>query len=291
MSQLLSLPIPPRPAEFTPTGAPPGVAVDLTAFKAFRNGEPTSDPWWPTRTKISPRLALVHTNGASKEGKLASQANWANSAPANTHPHYSVNAPQPTKFVPTDREGIGNYKASKFSIVIETADAGWPDPGHLGGFLYDHAEIVARILAYESIVWGFPLGYPTTWDGTGVGCHTEPFGYPNWTNVPGKPCPGETKKRQVRDEILPRARQIRAAWLEPTEPKPPIPPEDDMARLPKARVRGKAKQWYLFPVSPETNVELDTATDAPFVLDLTPQQIAQLEAHLGYPLAPTKDGS
>jgi hypothetical protein len=216
---LTDAPIPPRP-EFSPFGAPPGVAVDFTAFKAFNSsGQTISAPWWQTRLVIKPRLALVHTNGASKEGNLASQVNWANSSPNNTHPHFAVNAPQPTKFVPSDRKGIGNYRVSDWSIVIETADAGWPTPGNAGGFLYDHAEIVARILAYESIVAdllgsSMPLQYPGRWDGAGVGCHTEPFGYPYWTNSSGKACPGATKKAQVRDEILPRARQIRAAWLD-----------------------------------------------------------------------------
>jgi hypothetical protein len=223
---LLDLPIPPKPTGFSPHGAPPGVAGNFTAFKAFRNGEITVDPWWPTRAVIRPRLLLIHTNGASKEGKLPSQVNWANSAPANTHPTYSVNAPQPTKFVPSDREAIGNYRVSKWSLVVETADAGWPTPGHAGDFLYDHAEIVARIVAYESIVAdllgsSMPIGYPGQWDGAGVACHTEPFGYPYWTNSVGKPCPGDTKKATVRNEILPRARQIRAAWLNPA----PIPPE------------------------------------------------------------------
>lgn len=211
--------------EFSPFGAPPGVAVDFQAFKAADGSE-----WYKTRSLMKPRLQLVHTNGASREGKIPSQIAWANSINPETgkldrtHPHYCVNAPQPTKFVPSNREGIGNYKASDWSIVIETADAGWPTPGNLGGFLYDHAEIVARILAYESIVAdllgsSMPLDYPKTWDGAGTACHTEPFGYPYWTNSVGKPCPGDTKKSQVRSLILPRARVLRAAWLNPQPPE------------------------------------------------------------------------
>lgn len=221
---LLDLPIPPRPTEFSPFGAPPGVATNFTAFKAYDSaGQITSNPWWQTRLVIKPRLQLVHTNGASREGSLQSQINHANNGPNTTHPHYAVNAPQPTKFVPSDRKGIGNYRVADWSIVIETADAGWPTPGNAGGFLYDHAEIVARILAYESIVAELlgstmPLTYPDRWDGDGSACHTEPFAYPYWSNSIGKACPGDTKKRQVRDEILPRARQIRAAWLaDPSE--------------------------------------------------------------------------
>lgn len=217
---LTDAPIPPRPAEFTPFGAPPGVSVDFHAF--------TDDhgmPWWTSRPKITPRLQLVHTNAASVEGSLQSQINWGNAGRyTNTHPHYAINAPRPTKLVPTDRRGIGNSTApelrpehgnvSDWSIVIETADAGTKARPDVGPFLYDHAELVARILAYESIVHDIPLEYPDEPTEAGTACHTEPFGYPWWTSVKGKTCPGKFKKAQMREDILPRARQIRAAWTE-----------------------------------------------------------------------------
>lgn len=219
---LVGDPIPPRPAAFTPEGAPPGVAVDFTALK-----DEAGRPWHLGRPVIEPRLTLVHTNGASVEASLQSSINHGNRAPANTKPHYCVNRPQPTKLVPSNRRAIANatvdaYQGSygdvsMFSIAIETADAGWPTPGDAGGFLADHAEIVARILAYESIVWDIPLEYPSAWHGAGTACHTEPFEYPFWTLYRGKACPGREKKRQVREEILPRAREIRAAWLAPEE--------------------------------------------------------------------------
>lgn len=209
--------------DFSPHGAPPGVAVNFSAMRGADGKD-----WYRSRPIIWPRLQLVHTNGASREGSLQSQINHANANPAaNTHPHYAVNAPQPTKLVPSNRKGIGNYKVADWSLVIETADAGWPTPGNLGGFLYDHAEIVARILAYESIVSdslgvSMPLDYPNTWNGAGTAAHTEPFAYPYWSNSVGKACPGDTKKSQLRQLILPRARVLRAAWLNPQ------PPEDDL---------------------------------------------------------------
>lgn len=252
---LLNNPIPPKPSNFTPEGAPPGVAINYSAFRG-----PAGD-WYKDRRIIRPRLQLVHTNAAGGEGSLQSQINWANaSSSGNTHPHYCVNAPRPTKLVPTNRRAIANATVdsvqgsygdvSLFSIAIETADAGWPNPGESGGFLYDHAEIVARILAYESITWGIPLVYPTAWHGAGTGTHSEPFGYPYWTLFRGKTCPGREKKRQIREQILPRARQIVMAWMigKPTPtpiptpiPKPtptptpaplpaPTPPEEDEMR-------------------------------------------------------------
>src|SRR3546814_7074446 len=81
-----------------------------------------------------------------------------------------------------------------WSIVIETADEGYPTPGEAGGFIGDQVEMVAQILAYESILHAIPLRYPTEWWGAGSACHTEPYGYPYWTNASGKVCPGRTKK-------------------------------------------------------------------------------------------------
>jgi len=214
---LTDLPIPPRPQVFSPFGAPPGVAVDFDAFVDERGM-----PWWTSRPRIEPRLQLVHTNAAPHEGSLRSQINWGNAAPNNTKPHYAINRPQPTKLVPTDRRAIGNATEEAFeaphgdvsfwSIVIETADGGYLADPNIGPFLDDHAELVARILAYEAIVHDIPLEYPAAWWGAGTACHTEPFGWPYWTKARGKTCPGPTKKRMVREEILPRARQIKAAW-------------------------------------------------------------------------------
>jgi hypothetical protein len=40
----------------------------------------------------------------------------------------------------------------------------------------------------------------------------------------GKPCPGDLKKQQVRDVIIPFARDIVDAWMGTTPTPPPTPP-------------------------------------------------------------------
>lgn len=222
---LLSLPIPPRPTEFTPYGAPVGVAVDFEAYK-WSDGT----PWYEHRPLIYPTTQVVHTNAAQGEGSVQAAINWGNAGiRSNTHPHYQVGLPVPTKLVPTDRRAIGNSSlytveqeagvldCSFWSIVIETADAGFigstPVDG-VGDFLRDDADWVAQILAYESITHDIPLAYPENWTDPGSITHTEPFPYPYFTIRKGKICPGPAKKKTFREQILPRARQIRAAWLE-----------------------------------------------------------------------------
>jgi len=222
---------------FDPGLAPPGVDLRLDAYRTGTNGN-----WWQTRPTITPRLQLVHTNGATREGSIEAAINWANSGPyTRTHAHYQVDRDRAAKLIPTDRRGIGNAtrpsaqqdhgNVSDWSIVIETADPGYPTPGEDVGFVGTQAETVATILAYESVVWNIPLEYPTEWFGPGTGCHTEPFGFPHWTLFDGKVCPGRSKKQEMRDLVLPRAREIVAAW---TTPPSTIPPgAEDMAHFAK----------------------------------------------------------
>lgn len=193
-------------------------------------------PGWEARSTMHARLVLVHTNGAENEGSIQSAYNWAKVA-GQTKPHYQVDRDgSAAKFLPSDRQGSAQYKANPFCIGIETADLGWPTtnrpdaPGGTIGFTPAQAETIARIIAYESIVCGFDLGTPDAWDGSGCGGHTDPFGYPYWTNVQGKPCPGPAKKAELRGSVFPRAREIRAGWLNQTPTPEPPPLEEDPVR-------------------------------------------------------------
>ena len=215
-----------KPQEFTAHGAPPFVESKLSAYKSF---DGSGRPWYETRQVIEPRIGLIHTNGAENEGTIESAINWGNRSASNTHPHYQVDRFRAAKLVPTDRRAIGNatvdsYQGthgdiSFFSLVIETADEGWPTPnrpdapGGTVGFIGDQVEMIAQIMAYESIVHPkLVLATPTVWYGQGWGTHTDPFGYPYTTIVKGKPCPGLQKKIEFIQQVLPLARVIRAEW-------------------------------------------------------------------------------
>jgi hypothetical protein len=245
---VLETAVPPRPASFTPDGVPPGVERRVDVFGAWAAG----------RTIIKPRLTIVHTNGASVEATVASSINYGNAAPSNTKPHYHV-GDRPAKVLPTNRRAIANatgddlqaatgeVDCALWSIAIETADmgsraataAGIAWPADCGPFLArpgtqpDDDEIVARILAYESIVWSIPLKVPAVWNDTGVVAHAVPFPFPHYTIQRGKTCPGRTKARQLFDEILARAQTIRAAWLGAATLPPPTvtPPTTEVANV------------------------------------------------------------
>lgn len=221
---------PPRPASFTPGGTPAGpqFSIDLASY-------------WQTRALIVPRIQLCHTNAANGQGSIASSKNWLESAPGvHTLPHYQVDRDgRACKFLPTNRRGIANqtvaaYRGSHgtvqdWSLAYETADTGTLNDPLISDYSDPQAETLAQILAYESIVHGIPLELPTEWYGSGTASHTDPFGYPYWTNAQGKTCPGAKKKARLRASILPRAREIRAGW---TGAQPPPPDEED--DMPKA---------------------------------------------------------
>src|SRR5688500_375354 len=109
--------MPTKPAIFDPHGAPVGVEIRFVTFTA-------------TRTVMSapPRLQLVHTNAASREGTIESSWNWAHARPgSNTLPHCQVDRDgRARKMLPTNRVGIANCtKAPKaqvrnWSLAYET---------------------------------------------------------------------------------------------------------------------------------------------------------------------------
>lgn len=246
MTNILDLPIPPKPDYFGPDGAPPGVELMLDAYEVLDDGT----RWLDSRPFIAPTVGVVHTNAASREGSLQSSLNWGRRAKNNTKPHYNLNHPKPTKTLATNRRGIANSTgltqevlhmvkdSSYWSYAIETADmgsiaagaAGHRWPYDCGPFLEDsvygeievpHAEIVARIFAYESVWSNHALTVPQKFQRgmSGIVTHTDPFPYPYFTTVRGKTCPGTTKIGVFYSQIVPRAQRIRHAWT--SQPTPP----------------------------------------------------------------------
>lgn len=204
---------PTKPPAFTPEAAPVGVGVDYVSY-------------WQTRKVITPRIQLAHTNAANREGSIRASKAWAEAAPGkNTLPHYQIDRDgSACKFLPTDRMGIANQTVPEFrgthgsvqewSLAYETADTGTLDDPNISAYTDIQGERLAEVFAYEAMVWDIPLALPETWYGSGTASHTDPFGYPWWTNARGKTCPGSKKKAQLRAEILPYAREILAYWTD-----------------------------------------------------------------------------
>lgn len=260
------------PEEYAPHIPPPGIEVDLL-------------PFWEERRLIVPRLQLIHTNGASVEGTVKSARNYSmhNAQPGYIHgnpkgpkyttiPHIQFDRDSTAcMFIPSNRQSITNARANSFSLGFETADTGYLDDPAISAFTDGQLETISVACAYYSILHNIPLEYPTAWDGRGTACHTEPFGYPFWTSFNGKICPGAKKKAQVRNLILPRAREIRLEWLTPPPPTPiPIKEDDKMIFVCYERLSDDAngKAVYGAPhlgdgvfCYPLTDKEFDAAAD------------------------------
>ena len=235
----MTLTIPTEPSVLSPEKAPPGYRIDLV----WQND---------ARPIIRPRLQLAHTNAASTEGSIESSKRHAEAGGGNTIPQFQVDRDgDAAMLLELNRMGIHSYKANSFCIGYETADRGYlADPYPTGSpFTEPQLQMLSNGFAYCSMLYGIKLEYPTTWDGNGSACHTEPFGYDVWTKYQGKSCPGDIKKQQVVDIILPHARKIVAAWM--GEPNPvPVPPPPVIELLQGeemvivAKEQGAATWWY-----------------------------------------------
>lgn len=235
--------VPVKPDAFTPDGAPVGVEVRFVTF-------------WQDRPLITPRSLFVHTNAARGEGDVDSAWNWSHAKPgSNTLPHYQVDRDgRARKMLPTNRRGIANATVTRpgpagtkaqwdrwnaltpeqqaesdahgniagWSLAVETADTGTDDDPAISAFTGAQVEVLAAILAYESIAHSIPLAVPADWWGPGTATHTWPHDYPWTTLYRGKTCPGDKKKAQFRDVLLPLALGVRDAWLAPV----PLPPQE-----------------------------------------------------------------
>lgn len=235
----MALTIPPKPAAFTPEGAPLGVEIKYLSF-------------WRERALIKPRSQFAHTNGASVESTIEAQVRYSEASPNNnTAPHYLIDRTgRARKTLPTNRRGIANATVTPatndgktwptltaaqrasitqhgqirdWSLAYETTDLGWPTPGGKAGYSEAQGGTLAVIMAYESIVHDMPLDIISDWWGAGAASHTDPFEFPYTTIHRGKTCPGDQKKQDLRNWVLPHARAVRAAWLAPPVPVTPVP--------------------------------------------------------------------
>jgi hypothetical protein len=219
----MSLTIPPRPEGFHPAHPPPGYRKDYVSFAG-------------TRKVITPRLQLIHTNGAAGQGSIEASKAWAERRTYNgtttTLPTFQVDRDgDAAQFIDINRAQNACYKANGWAISYETADTGYKTDPTISAFTEAQCQALANGVAYCSMLYKIPLNYPTTWDGSGTASHTEPFAYPYWTNSNGKICPGQKKKAQVRDVIIPQARRIVAAWSGTPAPTPPSEEDDDIMYL------------------------------------------------------------
>lgn len=118
------------------------------------------------------------------------------------------------QYMDTNVQADANYKANPRAISVETWDNG--DPDHVP---WNSAQLyrLAEIAAWAHLEHSIPLVRCPTPTSPGVGGHTD---YPEWTNVPGKTCPGLARRGQVKTIIA-----LAQAMVDGYIPIPPKPEE------------------------------------------------------------------
>jgi hypothetical protein len=134
-----------------------------------------------------------------------------------------------------------NFRANAFAGSIETEDNGHPDtdpwtPAQLDTLVWLSLEMrrLRPLIARRKC---------RTWDDPGIGYHSLFPG--QWTNVPGKTCPGAIRKQQWSQHVLPR---YLAGQIE----------EDDDMTAEQARQLRAVYEALVVPgtISPEQTVNL-----------------------------------
>ena len=92
-----------------------------------------------------------------------------------------------------------NFRANAFAGSIETEDNGNPNTDPWTSAQLD--TLVWLSLEMRRLRPRIARRKCRTWDDAGLGYHTL---FPQWTNVPGKTCPGTIRKRQWANQVLPR---------------------------------------------------------------------------------------
>lgn len=172
-----------------------------------------------TAKVIKPRLLILHTAVDSK-------------AASSLYPYFERGTDLESTFwlpwdgrfeqyMDTERQADANYKANPIAMSVETEDDGdpsipWSDK---------QVNAIVELCRWAHQTHGIPLEKAKTWDGSGLGYHSQ---FPDkWTPYKGKTCPGPVRIKQFNEVILP------ALAGEPLKPPPPtpIPPEDDVITL------------------------------------------------------------
>jgi hypothetical protein len=135
-----------------------------------------------------------------------------------------------------------NFRANAFAGSIETEDNGDPETDPWTPAQID--TLVWLSLEMRRLRPRIARRRCRTWDDAGLGYHTLFPG--QWTNVPGKTCPGAIRKQQWRNQVLPRFVAGRADVE-----------DDDMTRE-QARQLRAVYEALIVPgtISPEQTVNL-----------------------------------
>jgi N-acetyl-anhydromuramyl-L-alanine amidase AmpD len=154
--------------------------------------------------RITPRVAILHVDA----GNAFSLYEYFRDRSGGIESHFHIrNDGVIEQYRDTSYQADANNLANDFAVSIETQGYGAGEWNDL------QLASIKRLLTWLSEVHDIPLKQCLTWDGSGVGYHTL-FGAPSaWTPV-AKSCPGEDRKKQFHNDIVPWLNGAERTWFD-----------------------------------------------------------------------------
>lgn len=160
-----------------------------------------------TQPRIRPRAIILHSAVSDAESLFDF---FQNSSELESH-FYVRRSGVVEQYLDTTVQADANYKANSFAISIETWDGRTPD---IRGWNPNQITGLVGLCDWICDTHAIPRTSIATWDGTGIGYHTQ-FGAPGpWTPV-AKTCPGIARIGQV-PALIHQIAQKGTAVSEPT---------------------------------------------------------------------------
>jgi LysM repeat protein len=204
-----------------------------------------------------PKLEVVHGFICHVTGTMVSPKNYFDGPSKGIESHLYIPRTRDNpkeQYRDTTREADANYRANSWIgkdgkrhgfISCETQGLGggeWTD--------YQILQIKDAILQTQR-EHKYPFKVPGNYHGYGVGYHTL---FPEWSNVPGKTCPGVNRKVQFKEIIVP--------WLnkQAEEDKIKFYTTKRGDTVPVIADKFNIPQWQLWRWNPHVNPPFDVGT-------------------------------
>lgn len=145
----------------------------------------------PTDPPITPRVVILHVDA----GNADSLFGWFNGPSGGVESHFFVKKTGDVEqYRSTSVQADANTDANDFAISIETQGyaAGEWTPAQLAS--------IKALLLWCHRTHGIPLAKVKTWNGPGVGYHTQ---FPGTWDKRGASCPGPDRIRQFNNVLVP----------------------------------------------------------------------------------------
>lgn len=193
-------------------------------------------PPGPNDPRITPRVLILHI-AVSESASLYS---YFNGPSGGVESHFYIRRDGTVEqYRDTAFEADANTDANRFAISIETQGM------EHGEWTPEQVAAIKALIDWCHDVHDIPKTVPKSWDGSGVGFHTQ---FPGRWDKRGASCPGPDRKRQYWDTLVPwmgskpgGAQSIPGSRPGP-KPKPSSKPKPAAPKAPKFPLqRG---HWY-----------------------------------------------